>query len=533
VTQPAEIRDARSGRLGAVAWAAAFLLLAVAGMATLWWPMGRDQGIYAFVGSIVARGGAPYSDAWEVKGPATHLIYAASQLLFGTGMWGIRLLDLLFVGTAAALAWRALRRLGCGRASLVAPWVFVALYWQLGFWDSAQPDSWVAVVLLAALSLTAFDTDASRPSSPVILGVLLGLCALLKPLFGCLIVLPFAYAWNGRGSGLRSVLRYGGLAVAGFAAVIGVVFGWLAIHGALSELFEIQLEFNRVVHSQDRSVPLLEHFRQLVIFFGQPMRLFLAPLAWIGAVAAWRERPRLVRVCVVALFLCVACVAVQGKYYPYHLVPIHAPLVLLAALGIDRLAGLLAGGERFKRQIVPAFLVTIVAVNLLFVLPGAGSWLRYLGGSVPKREFYSQFGAGLTDFSFQECKAVAERLESETAEGDTVVVWAIDPLIHFLSQRMPPSRFGGHFMLTRGARNPLEAKYRAEYMADLEERSPAMIVVADRDTNNLLDKPSIRSIDDFPAFREYLNRHYRPDVQVGRFYLWRRTGAGQGRTPTP
>ena len=77
-----------------------------AGAASLWWPMGRDQGVYAWVGSVIVRGGASYVDAWEVKGPATHLIYALSQFVFGTGMWGIRLLDLVMLASAGWLGWR-------------------------------------------------------------------------------------------------------------------------------------------------------------------------------------------------------------------------------------------------------------------------------------------------------------------------------------------------------------------------------------------------------------------------------------------
>ena len=42
---------------------AAALLAIAAAVATLWWPFGWDQGIFAWIGGVIAAGGAPYRDA--------------------------------------------------------------------------------------------------------------------------------------------------------------------------------------------------------------------------------------------------------------------------------------------------------------------------------------------------------------------------------------------------------------------------------------------------------------------------------------
>jgi len=81
---------------------------------SLWWPMGRDQGILAWVGDTILNGGLPYRDAWDVKGPASHYVYALVGWLFGRNQWGIRLLDLLLVFAASLALWRLLR---CLRSS--------------------------------------------------------------------------------------------------------------------------------------------------------------------------------------------------------------------------------------------------------------------------------------------------------------------------------------------------------------------------------------------------------------------------------
>ena len=41
----------------------------------------------------VNRGGVPYRDGWDTKGPLTYYVLAVSQVLFGANQWGIRLVD--------------------------------------------------------------------------------------------------------------------------------------------------------------------------------------------------------------------------------------------------------------------------------------------------------------------------------------------------------------------------------------------------------------------------------------------------------
>ena len=46
------------------------LLLAAWAVTSLFWPFGRDQRIFAWVGDVILAGGMPYRDAWEGQDPA-------------------------------------------------------------------------------------------------------------------------------------------------------------------------------------------------------------------------------------------------------------------------------------------------------------------------------------------------------------------------------------------------------------------------------------------------------------------------------
>jgi hypothetical protein len=46
------------------------------------YPFGWDQGLFAWVGDAIVRGGLPYRDAWDFKGPLLYYVYALAQWLF-------------------------------------------------------------------------------------------------------------------------------------------------------------------------------------------------------------------------------------------------------------------------------------------------------------------------------------------------------------------------------------------------------------------------------------------------------------------
>ena len=85
------VGDERFGRSADRALLTGLAVLALAGLALLLgYGYGRDQGIYAAVAGALARGGAPYVDAWDFKPPASFVVYAAARTLLGPGIEAVR-----------------------------------------------------------------------------------------------------------------------------------------------------------------------------------------------------------------------------------------------------------------------------------------------------------------------------------------------------------------------------------------------------------------------------------------------------------
>jgi len=87
-----------------------WLLVGLWGVCSLSYPFGWDQGLFAYVGSVINEGGLPYRDAFEIKGPATYYLFALAQWVFGHNLWGIRVFDLAGLAAAAYLIARTTER---------------------------------------------------------------------------------------------------------------------------------------------------------------------------------------------------------------------------------------------------------------------------------------------------------------------------------------------------------------------------------------------------------------------------------------
>ncbi len=86
----------------------AWLGLALWFAPTLFYPFGRDQGLYFYIArEWAARGALPYRDSFDQKPPGIYCIYGLANWLSGNAQWGIRALELAAVRGRGFLLWRA------------------------------------------------------------------------------------------------------------------------------------------------------------------------------------------------------------------------------------------------------------------------------------------------------------------------------------------------------------------------------------------------------------------------------------------
>ncbi len=533
-----------------VAGAVMLAAFAVAAVGSLFYPFGRDQGIFAGVADQILAGGVPFRDAWDQKGPATHYTYALVQLVFGRGLWGVRVFDLLAV---AATQW-AIISLVRPRAgwfpALTSALVFGGLHYRLNDWNTAQPDAWGGMLALAAIAVLARPAPkGSRGSvatpgavsvirtvgAELVAGALIGVATLYKVTLAVMLLPPLVYALARAHSDRRQMIARVLAIGAGFLLTLAFGLACLATQGGLGEFLEIQWIFNRLVHG-GYSHPFSVH---LQAFHGLALRcgLYLPFMAACAATALmWRrERALTLALCAAVgtgLFLLIA----QRQYFLYHAAPMYGPLAALAGIGVAWVPGHLLGAWR-RGPWVRVLIGPALALALMWAIQppyNIAGFRTYVFGSMSVAEYRTRFNR--RDFPVHVYWDVANYIRETTRSDETVLVWAFEPLIAYLANRRPVSRFGFHYPLTacrwpwrRASESLTELcqAYRTEMVAAVRAHPPAIIAVAFDDITILTPRSSRDELMHFPELHGLILTEYVRDKTIGRFDLWRRADRQQ------
>jgi hypothetical protein len=119
-------------RVGQALWvdaAAAGVILVIA-LTRLPTPFGGDQALNLLMGRVIAEGGSPYHDLWDLKHPGVFAFFAAGGTLFGFNELGIHAFEMLWM-----LALAGLTRVIAGQwlrtraVAALAPVLVVGLYY--------------------------------------------------------------------------------------------------------------------------------------------------------------------------------------------------------------------------------------------------------------------------------------------------------------------------------------------------------------------------------------------------------------------
>jgi hypothetical protein len=502
---------------------AAALTTVLAAVATLWWPFGWDQGIFAWIGGAVAGGGLPYRDAWDVKGPLTFLPFALAELAFGREMWGIRIFDLLLLAVAAAAIRRVVAARATRGAATGAALLYALAYLGFGYWHTAQPDGWVAMLALAGWApLLADERAVARRRVMAVAGLVVGLGVLAKPLYVLLALVPLGALALADELPLR---RRAALALAfagGAAAPVIACAAWFAFRGGLGAMLETYLRFNAEMAGAGQK-PVLGVLRAMYArMVERPVVLLALPAAAAGVAVLARDARRTGILLGGWLLLALLIVFVQGRLFGYHWHAVFAPLAVLTGIGLGRLWRPNGVAPALEIRVAVAAL-TLLLASLIARHPvrEAVWWLRYVGGESTRAEYLEAYDYPGLGYAPADDRAAAGWLASRTDAGDRVLAWS-DPAVNWLARRDPPGRFGFHIAVNSFDGTPLTVRqhgYRAEFVADLARRPPRYILVADRalryEPDYQLSVPG-----QFPALADLIARDYEETGRIGGWHVF-------------
>jgi hypothetical protein len=499
----------------------ALALLAATAVSSLWWGFGRDQAIFAWVGDVILRGGVPYRDAWELKGPGTPLFFALAEALFGRHLWAIRVLDLSLLAASLLAAGRWLGRALDPRSAAIGVALFGLAYASGGYWYTAQADGWIAMTQLVLLALL-FASAGRRLGARELFGagLLIGLATTHKPLFALswLALLPALLA---PGALARRRWRDAALSLAGVGLPLAALTAWFAAHGALGQVGEVLFGYNLRSHLAV-SLPFADHAGRWLLFATLPGVGLTWVLSAAGAAFLWRERPRALAAAAILLALDVASVILGKWYFEYHFLPLLAVSCVLAGAGVH------SARTRTERWGLVCAVALVLAQRSAVLAHDTHDWLRLLTGVKTRAEYDDRFGSPGRGYAQPTSLRAAEYLAARAEPGDCALIWAFDPLPLFASGVPSCDRFGFNLPLVSGEADT-RADYRAELLRDLERRPPRFVVVATQDTHNMAEGTSDETLAAFAGLRERLERDYELRQSIDHYRVYaRRTPANVG-----
>jgi hypothetical protein len=495
---------------------AAWFVVAFSCLQILTFSFGRDQGIYALVGEGLLHGQLPYRDLWDFKPPGIFFIYGLAQGLLGKSMLAPRLIEVAGL-VAMVLSFGRLsqtffdnRTVGYVGGALAA-----LIHAQLDFWHTGQPETFGGYLTVFALVATTADVNRKRRWLVYLLvGALFGAAALLKPPLGggalvCAAYLAkreqFGKSWKAAVPPVALVALGGTLIVVACAAFFALKGGWSALSWTL---FEFTPGYTSLGWEGQRAPQMLYYALEESFF-----KFSALAAAGVIAVAAispihGREREGLFLLLgVVALH--VTGIAMQGKFFPYHYGATLPLIAFIAGLGLYKLwRRCLAGGAGGVAAFVGFVAVCIAMREAARDLP-QGFWhraeirLHYLVRAAPyaTREEMDRELAYVADYNLDADRQVALEIMSKTASDEPVFIWGFEPVIYWLADRKPSSRF----IYDVPQRTDWQQEYaRKELLRDLHERPPTVFVVQRNDVFPSVTGRTSDSKVDLLAFPELL-----------------------------
>jgi hypothetical protein len=488
-----------------------FIGILVIGLARLPEPFFGDQALNMLMGKIIANGGRPYADVWDLKHPGIFFFFASGGALFGFDEVGIHLFELLWM-LALAFAVRIVARkyLHCHLAASFAPVLTVGTYYALTTsYHLTQTEAVVGLPLLVSLVTTVISVDATGRRQFVLLfasGLSAALVFLLKAPYG---VLPVIFWWlaavtsRRRDPAMRVVRHMAPPVLAGLLLPLTAATIYLAWKSDLGLIW-----WTFVVHPGEaagRGGVYRQRLTDGVTWF---VRTFRVPLA-LAIVGGWNrlrhERDLLTLGLITWVVAGVLLIWIQViSWWPYHYLLLFVPIGLLATQGVEALWQTATAAATTRR-------VRVTSVAVLFALSAL-----YI------RQVYSIAFVVATVFSSRPLPLTGETMRRYQAAHDPELANAFATTA-FL--REPGSYPGPIFVFGHPRLYDLAGRWPAiplviwgttpptgswnRLMTDLENAAPPYVLVTDRTLRSLLRyDPTL--VVEVSALRSRLERRYEP-----------------------
>ena len=494
---------------------------------TLTYPFNNDNALYSYMAELALHGHFPYIGSWDQNFPGIVAVHAVQILVGGHSQLAFHIFDILLQLVGSFLLIRIGTLLYDWRAGALAAILATFYYVQQGLWMAGERDTYVSVMLLAALLLTL------RGGKHFWVGVLCGVMFLFRPtygLYGAIYValdlwVQAAYTKSGaqeldRAIGWKPTAN---LALGAFVLPVVLVLCYILL-GGLNDLWQATILFNLKIYGGTGASFIL----------WEPVRFYAVSLIALGF-GAWYllKKDSNTLILWAALFAAsILSLLLLYRHSVYHYHPAMTLVLLLSAIGWIRIADLLAVRWRFVRPVLPAIIILFFAMQTFRGNTVQHVLLDLARGRIHSlEECYDRYEPS-AEFGVRVQTEVGDYLLAHTHRGDTVQMFGPYSYPQYRAGLMTASRFQTLHAITMrsvgDSLQPFQREWRSEYLRDMQRTKPIYFIVCDAPEafrqyyGGRLGHEILR--DDFRELGIWLPENYYPETKIGAFTLYRFRG---------
>ncbi len=524
-------------------------LFASLAFALLWslpnltFPIGRDQALYCVIAEGVLNGQRPYVDLWDNRPPTTFLVFLPIVKIFGRAMWTAGAVDILWMLAMSYFIFRfAERYAGAGVATLavgvnavwhsvagythaLVPSTFVIFFVSAGVfmvWKEAPRMLLRHFVAGVMLGMAFWATFNALAFAPLLLGLpYLDFSGLDKQPPSLRITISWR-EWLPRAASLA-----GGLAVAMFGMI---AYLWLV--GSWTEFRHINFE---VMPGYAR-LPL-ERTEEYWLWAIKETEFVVGRMTLIVTLGALVSARHFRELRVLAPILLTAALgffsaAAQVRFHAYYFETAYPFFAMVwGYMGVRAFESFRSlardcreRGWRLARPLVWVLFANIVAwfaVDIFWAavprFEALGRWWRN------PVKFYSSYP---WPHSLEHLKGefgVIRYLKENSSPSDRIFIWGTQPVIYFLAERRPATRFISNL----GLISPWGPRaWQEELVRELRKSPPAVFIVVRKDaipSVSYTHDDSEKFLRVFPELAAFIRENYQHSMAIENFEVYRRS----------
>lgn len=508
------------------------LIVAFAGVPSLLYPFGRDQGVFAYAASACLEGKILYKDVFDVKPPLTFFWTAAALVLFGHSMISIRIFDVIWqCATAVAILLLADAYFRNRYIGVLAALLYGLRYFFYSYWHTAQTDGFITLPLVACLLMVLMAKDRNRTWLWFFSGIFLGAAVLFKYPIGVLLVFIILIILLQSENSLKTNLSQLIFTLAGFCVPIALFLSYLMANGAFTDYIYMQFTFISQYSSGHGSGGsyLISLLKNMAAYWRESVIFLLAGLLALCEIIYAIKNKRSIDgfILVFWWFAAVVHLTVQNKYYIYHTLPIIAPLALMVSHWVFILYDWISKFRLFSK-VSPVYIISFIVLILFIFQNYPRKYMdvfEVVSGRRNLKSFYGDrmFGAyDRGDYSMKANLEVSDYIKDNSDPEDGIFVWGFEPSVYFLSERGCASRFIFNY--------PLYGEFewqqlKVEFLEEMSNKMPQYVLIVKNDIKRGVTGKTEDSFAAFLAFDEFhhfVQKEYEYDTTIEDFVIFKR-----------